>query len=272
MKTLARCVAIVWVVILTGCGHERDQPAEATVTERLVGREFISQQVNGYTLVHGTELRLRFDLDQLSASGGCNSLAGPYRVDATSDTSGVLVIDEDGLSTTDIGCDPDRHAQDEWLADLLTSEPLVTLTADGLTLGDGTTTIDFIDRQIADPDRPLTGTNWKVDTIIDHDASSSVPDHGSVTFLFGDDGHLVVTSPNCTSAVVPYERSGDTLSFGDFAVDAIGCPTPWTEAIDLLRAATAVLTIDHGRLTLTTTSGTGLALVDEDDRLAPGTT
>ena len=246
-----------------GCGREPTQPADATMTERLVGRQFVSQRVNGFTMVPGTQLRLRFDLDQVSAASGCNTLTGRYRFDPTTGTSAVLVIDTDGLSTTDIGCDPDRHEQDEWLAGFLISEPLVTLTADGLTMGDGTTMIDFIDRDISDPDRPLTGTSWKIDTIIDQDASSSVPDQGSVTFVFGDDGRVVVTSTNCTSAVVTYQRSGDTLTFDDFTVDAIGCASPWTEAIDLLRAKTAELTIDHDRLILTTITGTGLGLVDD---------
>ncbi|MEP7114070.1 MAG: META domain-containing protein, partial [Ilumatobacteraceae bacterium] len=181
-----------------------------------MGREFVSTNVNGFSLIDGTEVHIRFDDEQLSASSGCNMLGGRYSIDADNATSGVVVLDANGLSTTDMGCDPDRQSQDEWLLDLLASRPIMTLTADGFVLADGTTTIDFVDREIVDPDRPLVGTDWTADTILDRDASSSVPGLSSVTFVFVDDGRVVVTSEGCTSVEVAYQRSGDAIMFEEF--------------------------------------------------------
>ncbi|MGH2785475.1 MAG: META domain-containing protein, partial [Actinomycetota bacterium] len=121
-------------------------------------------------------------------------------------------------------------------------------------------TIHFIDREVADPDRPLVGPTWTVDSIITGDAVSSVPGSDKVTFVFGGDGRAVVTSVNCTSVSVPYERSGDGITFGDYAADDIGCPSPWAESRALLDAKSVTFAIDHARLTLTASDGKGLSL------------
>jgi len=246
-----------------GCGNGPAAPATCnSLIESLVARDFVSNDVDGFNLVDGTEVHIRFAEDEISASSDCNMLGGRFSVDAEDATSGVIVLDANGLSTTDIGCDLARHAQDEWLLDVLASRPVVTLTDDGFVLADGTSTIDFVDREIVEPDRPLVGTDWTVDTIVDQDASSSVPGSSPVMFVFNDDGRVVVTSEGCTVVEVPSQRSGNTITFDEFTVDSIGCPTPWSESIALLRADTVTIAIDTGRLTLRTASGTGLSLFD----------
>ena len=95
-------------------------------------------------------------------------MGGPASID-----DGRLVVGD--LATTEMGCDPPRHAQDEWLARFLTSRPAADLSAETLTLENGTTRIVLEDREVADPDRPLRGTKWVVDTIVEGESASSVP-------------------------------------------------------------------------------------------------
>jgi heat shock protein HslJ len=255
---MRRVALLLCLILPAACGAPTRTGGEPRV---LAGREFVSDRVEGRALVGGTTISLRFEERALSATAGCNSLGGPYRLEGFNGATGTVVVDGGGLSMTEIGCDPPRHDQDTWLADLLLAKPTVSLPDDDqMTLTDGTSTIHFVDREVADPDRPLVDTTWKVDSIITGDAVSSVPENGSVTFVFGGDGRLVVTSDKCTSAAVSYEQSGEQITLGSYTVDDIGCPSPWAETLALLDAKSLAFTIDHARLTLTASSGKGLSL------------
>ncbi len=76
-------------------------------------------------LVAGTRITLNFVADghRLGAQAGCNQMGGPASFEG-----GHLVVDD--LATTEMGCDPPRHAQDEWLARFLTSRPMAKVRVD----------------------------------------------------------------------------------------------------------------------------------------------
>ena len=76
---------------------------------RFLGRTFLSESVTQdgrpLPLVAGTSIRLTFHDDgRLTASAGCNSMGGPVRTDG----GRIAVAD---LATTEMGCDPERHAR-----------------------------------------------------------------------------------------------------------------------------------------------------------------
>src|SRR5262245_63953243 len=52
----------------------------------------------------------------------------------------------------------------------------VAEAGDKLTLTSGTTVVSLQDREVAEPDLPLTGTTWTVDTLLAGGAASSIPD------------------------------------------------------------------------------------------------
>ena len=189
------------------------------------GREFLFQSVDGRSLVPGTQIRLSFDHGRVGASAGCNALGGPYEL-----VDGRLIIR--GMSMTEIGCDAARHAQDEWLADLLQSEPRINLLGNTLTVEAAEAILRLLDRVVADPDRPLVGTRWRVDTALRGDAASSVPDTAPVTLEFGDDGTLTASSAGCTSVRVPVSVEAEVLRFGDVVIDTVGCPPPWDATVE----------------------------------------
>ena len=216
-------------------------------TDGLDGRQFLSQSIDGRMLVPDTQIRLTFDDGTLGASAGCNSLSTAYEV-----LDDRLVTPGGGMTTTDMGCDPPRHAQDEWLADLLQSTPGLDVDGDTLTLTGAGTIVTLLDREVADPDRPLLDTPWRVDTVIVGDVASSVPGDRAVLLVFHEDGTLTATAEGCTSARVDVDvdHGLGTLRFGEVLVDAIGCPSPWAETLDVLRAGAATYATAADRLTI----------------------
>ena len=242
-RLIAPAAAVLLSLLLASCGS--DNGAVVEDAGRLDGRTFLSQSIDGHALVPGTEIRLSFDRDQIGAHAGCNSLGARY------DTrDGRLLIGGEGMTTTDMGCDPPRHAQDEWLSDFLRSTPRIGLDGDTLTLTTADATVRLLDRVVAEPDRPLVGTRWRVDTTIRGDAASSVPDQSPVILEFHDDGTFTATSTGCTSAHVEVDVKRDTVRFGEFLIDAIGCRPPWEATVELLRAGEVRYSITAARLTL----------------------
>jgi heat shock protein HslJ len=183
MRTKATITLLFLALLTAGCGRGTVAQSGAS-DDGPWGRTFLSTSVteNGRPrpLVEGTRISLRFsDASELGAQAGCNSMGGPASIE-----NGRLVVDD--LATTEMGCDPPRHAQDEWLARFLTSRPSADLSAETLTLENATTRIVLTDRKVADPDRSLQGTKWVVDTIVEGESASSVPAGAEAHLVFGD--------------------------------------------------------------------------------------
>lgn len=132
-------VALALAAGLAGCGDDDDGGDAGP----LAGRTFTSTQVTEdgarRELVEGTLIQLVFDRGGLlSATAGCNSMAGEVVVDDER-----LLIGE--LAVTEIGCDDARHDQDEWLAEILDGDPGFELDLDVLRITSGPTTIELIE-------------------------------------------------------------------------------------------------------------------------------
>jgi heat shock protein HslJ len=220
----------------------------ATAEAGLDGFVFLLDSAEGYTPVPDTKVRLSFKDDQLSFSAGCNSYSGPYSM-----CDGRLCVTE--LGGTEIGCPPAQQAQDEWFADFLTSSPAVAQAGATLTLTGAAATLEFLDREVADPDRPLTGRTWTVDTFIENGAATNSPSQTPATLQFGSDGSLSVFT-TCNGGQGNYTRNGQTLTFASVGITGLSCgPTgsATTEARmgRVLADGDVTFEIDAGRLTLT---------------------
>src|SRR5687767_1310518 len=220
MRTRITTTLLLLAVGLGGCGQASNTQAGAAKpgSGEAWGRTFLSTSVteNGQPkpLVEGTRISLRFDGErrQLGAQAGCNSMSG-----AASFEDGRLVVDD--LATTEMGCDPPRHAQDEWVAAFLTGRPRSTLDGPTLTLENGTTRMVLDDRKVADPDRALRGTKWVVDTIVEGESASSVPAGAEAHVVFGDGedrdrfgGHAGCNGMGGNSVV---DEKGSTIAFSE---------------------------------------------------------
>jgi len=229
----------------------------------LDGRTFLSQSATDggapKTLVTGTQISLYFADGRVGGSGGCNSMGGDYTVDGD-------VLRATVLSMTEMACDEDRMAQDEWLAALLTGNPKVALDGDTLTITGATSTLVLLDREVADPDRALLGTVWKADTLIDGDAASSIADGVEVELRFGDDGQVNVRA-GCNSGSATFDEGDGTITFGDLGITLMACDDAVmaveSHVLQVLDGE-AEFTIEAARLTLTNgDAGLGLTAVEE---------
>jgi heat shock protein HslJ len=263
---LVRPLVPLLLLLLAGCGARPGGPAPAAPpADPLRGETFLSDQVTvdgkPHELVAGTEVSLNFTRDgRLVATAGCNTMSGPVR---TGD--GRLEVGGDGLATTDLGCDPPRHAQDAWLGKVLGAGPDWRLDGPRLTVHTADTELVLTDREVADPDLSLAETPWSVDTLVDGSAASSVPAGAAATLVFHDE--RVDISAGCNTGTAGYSMTGDTIRFGTATMTRKACPP------GIMRLEAAVLgvvdgvvdgavtfEIDADRLTLNHSSGKGLQL------------
>jgi heat shock protein HslJ len=255
MSNVARLAVLTGALtslLLAACGSA----APAPVT--LDGRTFLSTGVDGHALVGGTQVQLTFhDGTSIGASAGCNSIGGTYTV-----VNGALRVQAGGM--TEMGCDPARHDQDDWLVAFLTSNPTVTLSGNDLTLTKDGTTIRLLDREVAQPDLPLVGPVWTLDSIIAGDAVSSVPGGVVATLTFTPDGNVQVNA-GCNTGGGSAAVQGGTILFGAIATTKRACEAPAGQVesavLEVLRQGQVAFTIDAARLTLVTPDGKGLGFI-----------
>ncbi len=215
----------------------------------LDGRIFLSHTVTvdgrDRPLVAGTRITLTFDDGTVGVSAGCNSMSGDYTFEGE-------VMSVGDLATTEMGCDPERHEQDEWLADVLTSSPSVRLSEPELTLTSDDTVIALVDREVAEPDLELTGGPWVLESIIDDDVVGSVPAGVEATFEISGDGVFLVQL-GCNSGGGTAETADGKLIFDEMARTTMACGDA---AMQVEEAVAEVLTgevayeIDADRLSM----------------------
>ena len=210
---LRLAVALGCAAVLCTC-ESLTSPSESD--EALRDRVFVSEAVLGRTLVSGTEIRLGFRDGELSAYAGCNHLGGRFHIDGNE-----LFMDE--FSSTSIGCDAERHAQDQWLQELLTGSPTLDLDEPRLIVSGGGIRLTLIDREVASPDRPLVGTRWIGNGTGDGMAISFGPASASVTVAFGEDGRVEVFT-SCQTGAGTFTADATMISFAELAYDGAACP------------------------------------------------
>ncbi len=191
-----------WMLVLAVAGCGVSSSGEGT---SLDGRTFLLESAEGFTAVSGTVPRIRFESTELTISAGCNSQGGNYSV-----RGGRLVVR--GLGSTEVGCDLALHSQDQWLADFITSSPRVMLDGDRLTLTGDDATLVFLDREIADPDLPLEGTVWIVDTIIANGGASSIAGNSPPELSFDQTSTTWNAFSGCFTFAGDYSVQGDMVS------------------------------------------------------------
>jgi heat shock protein HslJ len=195
---------------------------------------------DGRALVTGSRVRLTFQGGTIGAAAGCNSMSGGYVIDGDR-----LVVRQ--LATTEMACEPALMDQDRWLAALLDGAT-IALVGDTLTLAKDGVLLTLVDREVADPDRPLIGTRWVVDGLVSGDAVSSVP-AGVVAALVFAPGRVDVEA-GCNRGGGAVTVTDGTLTFGPIALTKMACGGG---AMEVERAVASALT---GQVRYTIEAGT----------------
>src|SRR5688500_11984276 len=113
-------MAVAVLAASGACAGEEEAPGSAPAS--LEGRTFLSTG-SSRPLVEGSRVRLDVTEGTLGVTAGCNSLSGTLAVE-----EGGLVVSE--MGGTEMGCEPDLHDQDEWLAAFLAADPSYALEGD----------------------------------------------------------------------------------------------------------------------------------------------
>lgn len=247
-ERLLIALALASALLLAACGGVgggsggggRASVTPSPTAGSLEGRTFLSTGVQGRALVPGSVVRLAFENGQVSASAGCNSMGGAYRIEGDLLVTGPLM-------STEMACDPALMQQDQWLAELL-GGATVALDGDTLTLTRNVSRLTLLDREVADPDRPLLGTRWVVDGLIAGGTVSSVP-VGVLAALTFQDGRVDVEA-GCN-------RGGGTVTISDTTIDVgpIGL-TKLACAPDAMAVEGAVMRTLSGTVTYRIEAGT----------------
>jgi heat shock protein HslJ len=177
------------------------------MSDKLTGRRFLLQAVEGAELLVGIEVQLHFSGDFLSFSAQCNHMDGRYSIEQAH-----LVVGSVGQ--TEMGCEPKAHEQDEWLSKFFTSKPALALDGAKLIVSSGSTRLSFLDREVADPDRPLTGMTWEVGTYIDGDTAMGLMGIESPRITFAADSSWQARG-TCLEGTGTYTVSGDQLTLAN---------------------------------------------------------
>ncbi len=215
---------------------------------QLSGRTFLLDSAQGFTPVAQTTVRLSFEEAQIRFSAGCNSFSGSYSL-----CGDALCVQ--ALGSTEIGCAAQLQAQDQWLADFLTARPGLSLDSVQLTLSGADATLAFLEREVADPDRALTGRVWNIDTLIDGDSASNIPLPVSPTVSFDDVGSVQIFT-SCNRGAGSYTRQADQLRFSGIVYSQQPCSSSSSAAAEahiqrVLSDGTLTAQIEASRLTLT---------------------
>jgi heat shock protein HslJ len=220
------------------------------------GRTFVSVTVAGEQIPGGGPLTLSFTDGRLSAYAGCNRGSGPADL-----ADGHLST---RLATTMMGCPPPYGDADAWMGRFLEARPSWSLSADTLTLTTDAATVTLRDKVVVDPDRPLIGTSWRVESLVSGDAvMTSVALEQSKPGLAIRADQTVTGWTGCNTFYGRADVLDDTVTFGPMNTSGPVCPGEVGEIEQSVRRVLdgpVQAIIDADKLTLSSAKGDGLVL------------
>jgi heat shock protein HslJ len=222
--------------------------AAASAADSIRGKTYVSTDVQGFTLVPGSEVRVTFDGDNVSANAGCNTLASTWSLEGD-----VLVVPP--MAQTQMACTPTALMdQDTWLHAVLTSRPTLAVDGDKLAIMAQGATLAMIDQAAANPPQQLEGPTWTVEAINTASASSTVPAGvrpPTLTFQ----GGTVAVDTGCNTGSGSYTLGDGTVTFGPIATTRMACVDPAGGQVEqqvlAVLTGTATYAIEGDTLTLT---------------------
>ena len=229
LAVAAAAVVLVLVSTAAVLRSEDAQIASGGMAAKLAGQEYwstsvteagVERPVEGVGALPGSaRITLVFEGDQIRATATCNTLNAAYTVEANR-----LLLRE--IGSTQKNCVSPVWEQDEWLQRVLASGPSLVLDGHRLTLSSGTTVIEMLDRAVADPDRPLAGTQWDLDSVV-RGALVSSPPMPNAWMVLTDDGTTtwrITGSDGCNSFGGTIQVDGDNIGPSEVLTTQVACP------------------------------------------------
>ena len=185
----------------------------------LNGRLFILERLDGHTLVGESSVQVAFTLDgRIGFSAGCVGDGGEYSLEGD-----VLVVGRREGGIPDIACHEDIVVQEQWLSEFFRGRPKLTIEGSRLIVARENVVMTLLDRLVADPDRPLVGPKWNINTL-GHGGYSSTVSYETVPWVtFSADGTLMLFG-GCNQGSGHYEATATRLTFDSVLFDDAVCP------------------------------------------------
>ncbi len=232
------------------------------------------ESAEGFEPAEGSTIRLGFREGEMSAlgfnmHGGCNSLLGDFTL-----ADGVMSVSQ--IMMTEMACATELMEQDTWLVTFMSASPAYVYNDRRLTLTGSDATLVFLDRELADPDRPLVGPLWTIDNYLDGMANTAVNLVNRPTVQFGEDGQVSVDT-GCNTGGGTYTVEGNTIAFSPMNFTRMACvdeDASWAESHvqSVLDGATVTYEIDANHLSLNGESkGLGASTDQAIRESSPGT-
>ena len=125
-------------------------------------------------------------------------------------TDNTLQFEE--LYATEMGCDTDLMAQDDWFVQFFTNGPTVAFDGTSLTLSNDDVVLTFQNEAVVNPDQDIQAGIWEFDTFIDGALATTYNLERYPTAEFKSSGELAIFT-GCNDGIGTYTQSGDELSF-----------------------------------------------------------
>ncbi|MEV8565580.1 META domain-containing protein [Streptomyces sp. NPDC051322] len=222
MHTQRTAVAALALLTLAACGttHSGNGSSSSVAPDvPLAGTDWRvdSVTVDGRTVPvpHGADVS--FDQGRVSGYSGCNHFSAPATVKGDTLTVG------DSTSTL-IGCPKNIQAYEKALLKTFSGKLTAKLQDGKLTLqAAGGDSVVLRSQRAA----PLTGTDWKVTSLVEDGTASSLPTGpaGKARMTFGKDGS-VHGNLGCNRFSGMAKVTDGTLTFGRLTTTRMACPGP----------------------------------------------
>lgn len=200
------------LVGVVACGDDT-QPADTTPElANPAGTTYVLAEASGVEIPEASAFQLAFTDTEMSGSGGCNTMSGPYTVE-----NSKLVAPN--LAVTQIACAEDLMAFDDTVAAFLSSSPGIVIASDVMTLQSSDITMTFRE---ATPvvDSALEGTTWTVTGTVQGDVTQSLDTEPATMRL--QDGTADVFA-GCNTGSAPYTIDGTEITFDTLVLTRMAC-------------------------------------------------
>lgn len=226
-SALLAALAVGTALATTACGSDTaDDPGSDPGSGGGIGGEYVADGLPDPPFPEGSgSVRLTLEDGTISFTASCNHFSGSATWD-----DGVLRTSQ--LGGTEIGCDEQRAAQDDWLVRFFSSAPELTLDGTDLKVGSGADAIWFVPAdEVAPSAEPgdaadLVGPTWALTQIGETDGDSTgmmvVPDSVTSTLVFTEGGE-VQAQYGCNSGGGTYRVQGDTIHFAHMMGTLMAC-------------------------------------------------
>lgn len=200
-----------------------------TTTDELEGIDMVLEHSEGFLPLPGTTLRLGVKDRQLLLNAGCNAMFGKYTVV----TDGNLVTDT--LGTTEKSCPPGLGTQETWFRNFISSWPHIERSGPRLRLSNQEARLVFLDRKHSEPDQPLVGKPWKVNTLLDGEYARHLALTRPPSLTFRADQSLELFT-GCNTGRGKYTVHGSTLQLSNLSFTKMACSGNEGDADKLVKA------------------------------------